>query len=274
MRYMHLRFWLGLCFLFVSTQTIAALVPDRSGVERKLHENRYFLEFIDRGVSNFEDEKSKEMFRKAAQDHFRAYQFYLQGRYDESHEAIRESQLTLRDLYVYMYDSLYRVSALYLLKSNSVVVVSSRDQRAIRLLSLGYRDVKLADIYRHKGYNYPEQLYSVKIYFYIDAIKYLRQSKRYAFLALIETHIPLADKDDLKVQTVDEYFNPETKEYQEDYTRVKNRLTNMINRKLFTDNYDYFTHHDDNYGYISKGRKNLLEKYLLDTPLKKSTPAP
>lgn len=241
---------------------LEALVPDRAGVERKLRENRYFLEFVNSGVSNFGDEKCRNLLQKAAVKHYQAYREYLKGQYEESHDFIRQSQLILRDLYVYIYDAIYRRDALYLLQSNSVVVVSSRDERAIKLLNLGYRDVKHGDIYRKKGYHYPKHLYSIKIYSYIDGIKYLRQAKRYAFLALIETHTPLPDKADFKVQTAEDYFNKEPVELQRDYLRVKNLLTNMIDRKYFTNDYDYFTHHDDNYGYISLGKKNLLEKYL------------
>ncbi|MCS6983688.1 MAG: hypothetical protein NZM25_01000 [Leptospiraceae bacterium] len=254
--FFHIALWL------VFKTFLLAYVPDRAGIERKLKENRYFLEFINAGISNFGDEKSRQLLQKAATEHYRAYRAYLQGHYDISHDYIRQSQLILRDLYVYMYDNIYRRDALYLLKSNSVVVVSSRDERAIKLLNLGYRDVKHADIYRKKGYHYPEHLYSIKIYSYIDGIKYLRQAKRYAFLAIIETHTPLPDKADFKKQTPDDYFNREKAEFLEDYLRVKNILTNMIDRKYIINDYDYFSHHDDNYGYISYEKPNLLEKYL------------
>ncbi len=250
--------------LYFAASGLWSLVPDRVGVERKLKENRYFLEFINCGVSNFKEEKSQNLLREAAVLHFRGYRAYLQGNYDIAHGFIRESQLVLRDLYVHMYDTVYRRDALHLLQSNSVVVVSSRDERAIRLLNLGYRDVKHGDIYRRKGYHYPEHLYSVKIYLYIDALKYLRQAKRYAFLALIESKTPLPDKADFKVQTSEEYFNKQEAELQADYLRVRNLLTNMINRRMFEDSYNYFTHHNDNYGLIGAQSENLLEKYLLE----------
>ena len=109
------------------------------------------------------------------------------------------------------------------------------------------------------GKNTTRFLYSKKIRYYIDSIKQCRRSKRYAFLALIESKTPLEEKTKYRTQTLDEGLTRTVDtEKLSDYNRVKNKLTNMINRKLFKNSYNFFLHHDDNYAFISGEKASIL----------------
>ena len=139
------------------------------------------------------------------------------------------------------------------------MILLSKDTRAESFLKLGFRDLQEARRFQRLGKNSNVTLHSMKIRHYIDAIKHCRQGKRYAFLALIESKTPIADKSDFKKQTIEDALNKPPRDEIADFDRVKNTLRNMIDRKLLVDSYDIFTHHHDNFGYMQ--REDLLKKY-------------
>lgn len=251
-----------LCVLSSVSRPLSANAPDRAFCEKILSENKHFLDFLNTGVSNFAGEEHVKAFHAAALEHYKAHQRYLAGHYKETHRHIRESQRILKDLYPAMLNLYYQKDARELLERNSAMIVETKDVRAAHLMRLGYRDLKVSEIFKQKGYNHNIHLYSTKIWFYIDAIKYARQAKRYAFLAIIESQTPYADKDDFKVQTIDDYFNKPEPEKQRDFERVRDKLTNLLHRKLIVDNYNFFFHLYDNYGYINYGRKNQYDEFV------------
>lgn len=241
---------------------LSANAPDRAFCEKILGENKRFIDFINPGISNFARDEHLKTFRSAALAHYRAHKEYLAGRYKQTHARIRESQNILKDLYYEVLNDYYQKDTRELLERNSGMIIETKDVRAAHFMRLGYRDLKVSQIYEGKGFNHNKHLYSTKIWFYIDAIKYARQAKRYAFLAIIESQTPYADKDDFRIQTLDDYFNKPEAEKQRDFFRVQSRLLNLINRKLVVNNYDFFFHHYDNYGFINSGRKNQYEEFV------------
>lgn len=253
---------LCLCLLFTLPHSLLANAPDRTFCEKILGENKHFIDFLNPGVSNFAEEEHLKIFRAAALEHYKAHKEYLSGHYKETHAHIRESQKILKDLYYMVLNDYYQKDTRELLERNSAMIIETKDVRAAHFMRLGYRDLKVSEIFEGKGFHHNKHLYSTKIWFYIDAIKYARQAKRYAFLAIIESQTPFADKDDFKVQTIDDYFNKPEPEKQRDFERVQNRLINLINRKLIVNNYNFFFHHYDNYGYINNGRKNQYEEFV------------
>lgn len=250
-------------FLFlVCNISVAANSPDRSFTERVLKENLKFLEFLNISISNFGQPDEIDTFNKSAMLQYEAHKLFLRGRYKESFEKIRDSQEILKDLYVKVINDHYQKDAEALLHRNSAAIVLSRDERAIHLLKLGYRDLKVSEIVETKGKYHNKFLYSSKIHFFIETIKYARQCKRYAFLAIIESQTPVEDKPDFQVQTLDDVLNKEQAEIVTDYERVKNKLMNLINRKMITDNYNFMMHLADNYGYIFTNRKDLYKGFI------------
>lgn len=251
------------CAMLLFFAPLNANAPDRAFCEKILSENKRFIDFINVGISNFAGERHLKIFRAAALEHYKAHKEYLSGHYKETHAHVRESQKILKDLYLQALNDYYQKDTRELLERNAAMIVETKDVRAAHFMRLGYRDLKVSEIYESKGYNHNKHLYSTKIWFYIDAIKYARQAKRYAFLAIIESQTPYADKDDFKVQTIDDYFNKPAAEKQRDFDRVQSRLINLINRKLVVNNYNFFFHHYDNYGYINSGKKNQYEEFVM-----------
>lgn len=255
-----MRVTLGI--LLLACAPLFANAPDRAFCEKILGENKRFIDFLNIGISNFANEEHTNTFRAAALEHYKAHKEYLSGHYKETHSHIRESQKILKDLYFVVLNEYYQKDTQLLLEKNSAMIIETRDVRALHFIKLGYRDLRVSEIYEGKGFNHNIHLYSTKIWFYIDAIKYARQAKRYAFLAIIESQTPYADKDDFKQQTLDDYFNKPESEKLRDFDRVESRLINLINRKLVVNNYDFFFHHFDNYGYVNNGRKNQYDTFV------------
>ncbi len=255
-----MRKWIIQIIVLFSATAVFSVSPDQTFTERALKDNRYFLEFINKGVSNFGTEKNIEQLKEANQHNFNANLWYLQSDYVSSFKEIRASQELMRDLYLDLLTNRYIEDARYLLDLSAPRIVQSKDKKAEMFLRLGYRDLEVSRQYYLKGFNYNRFLFSNKIRHYIDGIKRARRAKRFAFLALIESKTPVEEKDEYRTQTLDEALRKIETEDISDYERVKNLLTNMINRQLFKDEYNFFLHHYDNYGYISEEKENILRK--------------
>ncbi len=250
---------LGVVLLGFSFQ-LSAISPDQTNMGHALRDNRYFIEFINISVSNFGTEKNVKQFKEAVQHNFNANLWYLQSDYTRAYLEIRRSQELLRDLYVDLLQNRYLEDARVLLDISAPQIIQAKDKHAEHMLRLGYRDIEAARIYQMKGYNYNKLLYSNKIRYYIDGIKRARRAKRFAFLALIESKTPYEDKKEYQRQTLDDYLQGAEKEDTSDYERVLNTMTNMLNRRLFEDSYNFILHHNDNYGLIAREKKNLLKE--------------
>ncbi|RME87912.1 MAG: hypothetical protein D6767_11065, partial [Candidatus Hydrogenedentota bacterium] len=210
--------------------------------------NKYFFFFLNTCVSNFGDKNDIALFIDAAKENYKAHEFYLQGNYNQAFKEIRLAHKILSKLYRQILVQKYRRDARILLDKGAPIIVGAKDPRAEHFLKLGYRD--LVDAYRlqRQADNSNRFLFSLKIRLYIDAIKLVRQAKRYAFLGLIESKTPLPDKKDFQTQTLNEYLNKTKPPHIPDFDRVKNTITNMLNRRLFPNYYDFFRHIHDNYG--------------------------
>jgi hypothetical protein len=251
-------------FFIITLSPAGANSPDRGFCEKILGENKRFLDFLNPGISNFARRDHIDEFRAASEAHYKAHKEYLSGHYRDTHNHIRDSQRILKDLYFNVLNEYYQKDTRELLERNSAMIVETKDVRAAHFMRLGYRDLKVSEIYEGKGFNHNRHLYSTKIWFYIDAIKYARQAKRYAFLAIIESQTPFSDKDDFKQQTIDDYFNKPEPDKQRDFEKVETKLLNLINRKLVVNNYNFFFHHFDNYGYINRGKNNQYEEFVAE----------
>lgn len=223
-----------------------------------LHDTEYFLRFLDMAVANFGEKQHMKTLIEANDLKFKAHLEYLQGNYAQSYKLVKRSQELLNNLYFEMVD-IYDEDAEKLLQISAPIIVLAKDKTAHLFLRRGYRDLKSNRNFKKMGKNTTRFLYSKKIRYYIDSIKQCRRSKRYAFLALIESKTPLEEKTKYRTQTIDEGLTRTVDtEKLSDYNRVKNKLTNMINRKLFKNSYNFFLHHDDNYAFISGEKASIL----------------
>lgn len=241
------------------TSFIHSAAPDQGFVEKILRENRYFIEFANVGVSNFGSPENEKSLKEANQHNFNANLYYLESNYVDAFKEVRLSQEILLDLFHDILQKRYIEDSRTLLDLNAPIIIQSKDRKSAHFLQLGYRDVEVARQFRDMGFNYNRFLFSNKIRYYIDGIKRARRAKRFAFLSLIESKTPIEDKVDYQTQTWDDARNKDDREKIRDYERVKNNMVNQINRKLYSDNMNFFLHHDDNYGLISGQKKSLLK---------------
>lgn len=254
---------------------LLSISPDQTIAEHSLADNHYFLEFLNTSVSNFGNEENTKKLQEAAQANFNAHLWYLQNNFVKAFTEIRRSQQIMKDLYLELLQKKYLEDARALLDISAPIIVSAKDKKAELFLKLGYRDLEASRQFREVGYNYNKFLFSNKIRFFIDAIKRARRAKRFAFLALIESKTPLEEKDQYKTQTIDEHLNPgqnKDEEYVRDYEKVKYKLTNMLNRKLFENTYNFFLHHDDDYSLINKDKINLLNNIMKNVKTNEVSP--
>ncbi len=236
------------------------IIPDAAFSQKILKENRYFLTFINQGVSNFGSEAQQKSLYKAQQFDYNARLFNVANDFQNAFYEVRKSHAQLRDLYKDMLDKQYIGTTKTILDSIAPRVLATRDAKALKLMKLAYRDLSECRRFMRIGFNYNKFLYSVKIRYYIDAVKMARRSKRYAFLALIEINTPLEDKKEYRTQTIEEAMSKVETDSITDFERVFNLLTNYIDRKLITDTHNFLRHHHDNYGFIKA--QDLLAKNL------------
>lgn len=254
-----LRRFLTVLIVPITAISLHSAAPDQGFVEKILRENRYFIEFANVSVSNFGSAENEKALKDANQHNFNANLYYLESNYVDAFKSIRLSQEILLDLFYDVLQKRYIEDSRALLDLNAPIIIQSKDRKSAVFLQLGYRDVEVARQFRDMGYNYNRFLFSNKIRYYIDGIKRARRAKRFAFLSLIESKTPIEDKVDYQTQTWDDARNKDDREKIRDYERVKNSLTNQMNRKLYTDNMNFYLHHDDNYGLISGQKKSLLK---------------
>lgn len=252
------RFILAL-FVPCAFATLYSAAPDQGFVEKILRENRYFIEYANVSVSNFGSAENEKALKDANQHNFNANLYYLESNYVDAFKEVRLSQEILLDLFYDVLQKRYLEDSRALLDLNAPIIIQSKDRKSAHFLQLGYRDVEVARQFRDMGFNYNRFLFSNKIRYYIDGIKRARRAKRFAFLSLIESKTPIEDKVDYQTQTWDDARNKDDREKIRDYERVKNSLANQMNRKLYTDNMNFYLHHDDNYGLISGQKKSLLK---------------
>lgn len=229
-------------------------------IQRLLKENRSFIEFINVPVSNFGGEENQKLFQKAFYHHFKAQKSFLASDYKDSFVEIRRSQKLQMILYEKILLYVYHLDARRILELSAPKVFITQDARARSFIRLGFRDLKVSEEQHTLGKNINYFLFSSKIKYYMEGIKFARQAKKLAFLALIEINTPVEEKDHLKKQTLDDYLFPEKKkEGLSQYKKTKNRMINLIEYKLINNKYQYLLHHDDNFSFIKN--ENLLFAY-------------
>jgi hypothetical protein len=209
-----------------------------------------------------------EVFRKINQFQYNGNLWYLQGNYEHAFEELRLAQGLLKDTY-HQISEIYLEDTRALLESVSPSVIQANDSIAKFYVRTAFRDFRYAeDRYKIARSTNPYQ-YRYKIQQYSEGIRYMRRAKRYALLALVSSKIPLEEKDEYKM--VGEHKNKENYivESHSVYEKLRNRLVFFIQDKKIerfyypqgnTNNkpFDVIETHDDNYGYITQFRRDLL----------------
>ncbi len=163
---------------------------DQTTTERILKENKYFIEFLNVGLTNLAKakiEKVDQKFFDIYQTHFNAQVSYLQSNYKNSFYNIRNSQKKQVDLCVELINNIYLEDAKNILDKLAPMIIRSKNQRARLYLTLAYRDRSICRNFETIADASNPKLYSYKVAQYIEGIKFARRAKRYGFLALYES---------------------------------------------------------------------------------------
>ncbi|MDY6933019.1 MAG: hypothetical protein SVZ03_02195 [Spirochaetota bacterium] len=153
--------------------------------EKGLKDNRYFFYFIDSSITNLGTEEEKRLFKEAIQRDIIAQLLYMKFLFKESFNEIRKAQSILINLYRITLKRDISITR-NLLNGFAPMSIESNNNKAIHYLRLGYRDMRVSEIYLGMADNYRESLYSMRLYKYVKAIKKAKHGKRYAFLSMIE----------------------------------------------------------------------------------------
>ncbi len=176
-----------LCFnenAFAQRTKTSSRAGEQVKAEKGLKDNRYFFYFINSSVNNFGTDDDKKMFREAILRDMISQMLYMKFLFHESYEEIRKAQKLLIDVYR---NTLQRdiENARILLNSIVPSVFESNDKDSLLYLRLGYRDLNVANIYLGMGDNITENLYSMRLYKYVEAMKTAKHGSRYAILGMI-----------------------------------------------------------------------------------------
>ncbi|MCX7679143.1 MAG: hypothetical protein N2316_07970 [Spirochaetes bacterium] len=199
---LRIFFSLALC-IFVETHLYAqrTKTSHRAGeqvkAEKGLKDNRYFFYFINPSVTNFGTEEDKKIFREAILRDMISQMLYMRFLFHESYEEIRKAQKLLIDVYRNVLKRDIE-NARTLLNGIVPAVFESNDKESLLYLRLGYRDLNVAQIYLGMGDNITENLYSMRLYKYVEAMKTAKHGCRYAILGMIAVS---ESKKDKTVQT-------------------------------------------------------------------------
>ena len=245
----------------------AVPVNDRT-TERYLHENHYFLDFMNVALSNFGNDDLNKKLIQAAQFDFKAKVWQLQGNYKECYKQIRNSQQILKDLYYNVLLSVYIEEAKKILQTVSPLIVNSNNPLSKKYISYAYQHIALAEKAASLGHGADEPLYSLKIKQFIEGIKNIRKSKKFTLAAMVENAKPPEEKPDYYVQTYEEAKKidilPKTPPYKEIKDSLLDLSTRGFIKKEIIEKYNLFLHHDDNYQLIFTSKKSLVVETLND----------
>ena len=156
---------------------------DQPNIERIVKQNREFINYIDKCVTNFNMDKKNDLFT-IYQKHFNAEVAYLQADYKRAYDEIISSQKDMVALYEFILTEYYLEDSKNILDKFASGILISKNSIARQYLSLGYRDRAVARTLYVAGETAYPKLYSYKLYKYMEAITLIRRAKKYAFIAL------------------------------------------------------------------------------------------
>lgn len=269
---------------------LGAVSPDQTNLGILIDENKKNLAFLNIALSNLvppQDNKSKtpsadgsttstknldheyyKILRDINQLDFNGNMWYLQSNYSLSFRQLREAQSRMKDGYEFAIQK-YLEDTRAILESSAPAIIRSDDSIAKSLLRLGFRDLRTGEDKFLMGQNSSPYQYRYKIVLYSEGITILRRGKRFGILALLASRTPDEDKADYKYWSLDDLKEAREEPKEPNYEKVKNTISNFIDNKRLertitppanpqSKPLDLFEQHDDNYGFITENRLDLL----------------
>lgn len=200
-------------FPLMATKSSASIdAGEQKKAEKGLRDNKYFVYYINASISNTGNEEEKAQYTKAVKHNIVAKFYYLRLSFHKSYVQIREAQRILIELYQSNMKNELSSSDSF---CNSIApkVIYSEDYLARHYLYLAYRNLKSARQYMVMADHYKRTLYSLRLYKYIKGMKKLKEGKRYAVSAMLQTRVDdkmLFVKHDYSYEELIELIKQET----------------------------------------------------------------
>ncbi|GBF49804.1 hypothetical protein LPTSP4_13230 [Leptospira ryugenii] len=221
----------------------------------------------DTGKKNLDHDYFK-LLKEANQSDFSGNMWYLQSNYTYAFRQLRRAQGELKNIFEVVIQK-YIEDARSLLESAAPTIIRSNDSQSKALLRLGFRDLRSAEDLYTTGLNSSPHQYRYKLKLYQEGILTLRRAKRFAILAMIYSKTPDEDKPEYQYRSNEDLKEAREEEKQRNYEKVRNTLINFIENKRMERTVqppgnpdakplDLLEQHDDNYGFITAKRLDLL----------------
>jgi AraC-like DNA-binding protein len=264
-----------------------AVSPDQTNLGILIDENKRNLNFLNIALSNLAPPQSQRtedpgtgnqgknldheyyrIIRDINQLDFNGNMWYLQSNYSLSYRQLREAQGKMKDGYEFAIQK-YLEDTRALLEAAAPSIIRSDDSVAKALLRLGFRDLRTGEDKFLLGHNVSPYQYRYKILLFSEGITILRRGKRYAILAMLASKTPDEDKAEYKYWSLEDLEEARREPKEPNYSKVKNQLVNYVENKRLdpmvvppanpsAPALNLFEQHDDNYGFITENRLDLL----------------
>ncbi|TGN16769.1 adhesin OmpL37 family surface protein [Leptospira ilyithenensis] len=273
---------------------LSAVSPEQTNLGILIFENKENINFINICLSNLSppqedavapaagtttaapDKKNLEsndyfkMLKAANQTDFSGNMWYLQSNYSYAFRQLRGAQGELKTIYEVTLQR-YIEDARALLESAAPAIIRSNDNSSKALLRLGFRDLRSAEDLYTTGLNSSPHQYRYKLTLYKEGILTLRRAKRFAILSMIYSKTPDEDKPEYQYRSLDDIKDARNEEKQRNYEKVRDTLINFMENKRMeraiappgnpdAKPLDLLEQHDDNYGFITSKRLDLLQE--------------
>ena len=174
-------------------ETSSNKAGEQRKAEKGLHDNRYFIFFLNTSITNYGTDAQRAVFKDVVQRDIMSQFFYLKFMFYDSYVEIRRSQKKLIELYrEFLRGDIDMTKSL--LDTFAPVVVASEDPLAREYLRLGYRETVNTNVEMGMADNYRPTLYSMRLYKYVKAIKRIKEAKKYAFYSIIRAKMTPEEK--------------------------------------------------------------------------------
>jgi hypothetical protein len=274
---------------------LSAVSPEQTNLGILIFENKENINFINVCLSNLapaQEEAAKpagapgatpaeapkknldndyfKLLKEANQSDFSGNMWYLQSNYTYSFRQLRRAQGELKNIFEVVIQK-YIEDTRSLLEAAAPAIIRSNDSQSKALLRLGFRDLRASEDLYTTGLNSSPHQFRYKLKLYQEGILGLRRAKRFAILAMIYSKTPDEDKPEYQYRSNEDLKEARVEEKQRNYDKVRDTLINFIENKRMEQTVqppgnpdakplDLLEQHDDNYGFITAKRIDLLSE--------------
>lgn len=219
-------------------------VPDYENMNHKLDVHREQIDYINLCITNLGNEDTPEETRKLREevenDFYDALKWeynsrisFLQSNYNKSFEELQMSRKSLFNVYnKILLDYMEETEVLF--RTISPLAIRDLDPDARYFLRTSYKKMAMAKDYHQRAYNMHPKFFPQQLKLFQEAIRYLRISRRYMILSLIQANLPRAEKPQYQMVKLNTATNGRSEEENSvnSFDKTRYFLVSLIKRKL------------------------------------------